>query len=110
MKPTTQYVEFRPARRVEEYVGQKGPHFGLALSPDVLDAMAQAKVTGKAHGYLVRGEWRRSDGVTFLDFAIDRAWVDANTNYRLQDDGRLRWTCPVCGRLSGSHNKGCDYE
>lgn len=108
-RPTIEYHEFIPPRRPEEYAGQAGPHNGLALTYDVLDAMAEAKVSGRPHRYLVRGEWRRSDGVRYLDFAIDRAWVTANTNYRLVE-GHLRWTCPVCGRLSGKHNKGCDYE
>ena len=41
--------------------------------------------------------------------AVDRAWMTQNTNYRLID-GRLRWQCPVCAKLSGSHSKGCGYE
>lgn len=106
---TTEYVPFHPPRRPEEYVGQVGPHNGLALDHNVLDALAEARVSGKAHRYLVRGEWRRSDGVRYLDIAVDRAWVVANSNYQLVE-GQLRYVCPGCGRMSGSHSKGCDQR
>lgn len=105
----TEYVEFRPPRRPEEYVGQAGPHNGLALNFDTLEAIAQAKQTGKPHPYVVRGELRRSDGVRFLDIAVDRAWVVENSDYILLD-GFLRWQCPGCGKLSGQHVRGCDYR
>lgn len=107
--PTTRYVEFNPPRRPEEYRGAAGPHNGLALTWDVIQAIARSEMTGEAHGCLVRGEWVRSDGVRFLDFAIDRAWVAANSNYQLVE-GQLRWVCPGCGRMSGNHSKGCDYR
>lgn len=102
---TITYVPFDPPRRPEEYLGQSGPHNGLALEHNVLDAIATSKQPGKPpHGYLVRGEWRRSDGVRFLDIAVDRAWVMSNTDYQLID-GRLRYVCPECGGMS--HRKGC---
>jgi hypothetical protein len=104
-----EYVEFTPPRRPEQYVGQPGPHNGLALTHDVLTAIAQSRITGQRHPFLVRGEWIRKDGKRFLDIAIDRAWVTENTHYRLIE-GRLRWVCPVCGKLSGQHTKACDYE
>lgn len=107
---TTHYVPFDPARRPEEYVGQPGPHNGLALEHNVLEAIAEAKVTGKSHGFLVRGEWRRSDGLRFLDIAVDRAWVmSVDPNYQLVD-GRLRWVCPECGHMSSNHRKGCGHR
>jgi hypothetical protein len=109
LRTTITYVPFDPPRRPEEYVGQPGPHNGLALEHNVLDAIGQARALNRSHPYVVRGEWRRSDGVTYLDIAVDRAWVTQNTNYRLID-GRLRWQCPVCGRLSGQHTKSCDFE
>ena len=104
------YTEFNPPRRPEEYLGQAGPHNGLALTPDVIQAIAQGKVTNQPHPYLIRGEWvRHKDGVRFLDVAMDRAWLTANTHHQLVD-GRLRWVCPVCQKLSGHHTKACDYE
>lgn len=105
----TEYHEFNPPRRPEEYVGQVGPHAGYALTWDVIQAISETRVTGKPHGYLVRGEWVRRDGVRFLDIAVDRTWVVANTNHQLID-GELRYVCPGCGRLSGAHNKSCDYR
>jgi hypothetical protein len=109
VSPTMTYTEFHPARRPEEFVGLAGPHGGLALPHDVLEAIAQARVSNRPHQYLVRGEWVRSDGARYLDIAVDRAWLTASTNYQLVD-GMLRWTCPACGRLSGAHSKGCDYR
>lgn len=105
----SEYHEFNPPRRPEEYVGQPGPHNGLALTYDVIQAIASSKMSGRPHPFLVRGETVRRDGVRFLDIAIDRAWVTQNTNYKLID-GRLRWQCPSCGKLSGTHSKGCGYE
>lgn len=103
------YHSFNPPRRPEQYAGQPGPHNGLALTWDVIRAMSESRVSGKPHGYLVQGEWVRRDGVRFLDIAVDRAWVTENTNNQVVD-GKLRWVCPGCGRLSGMHNKGCDYR
>lgn len=100
------YHPFNPPRRPEEYAGQPGPHQGYALTWDVIQAIAESKVSGKYHGYLIRGEWIRRDGVRFLDIAVDRAWVVENTDYQLID-GRLRWVCPECGYMSGNHRKGC---
>lgn len=108
-KRGAEYMPFWPHRRPEEFVGIAGPHNGLALTHDVLEAIAESRVTGKPHPFLVRGEWIRRDGVRFLDVGIDVQWVTANTDYRLVN-GMLRWTCPGCGRLSGNHAKGCDYR
>lgn len=110
LRPTTEYFRFRPHRKPEEYLGQAGPHFGLALEPAVLDAIADAKATGRPNQYAVIGEWRRSDGVRFLDVGVTREWLETVTNYRLDDNGRLRWTCPECGKLGGQHTKACGYE
>lgn len=110
LRTTTEYVRFERPRRPEEYVLQPGPHFGLALPPGAYDAIAEAKVTGRPNMYEVIGEWRRSDGVSFLDLAVSPAWILANTNYRPDERGRLRWTCPECGKLSGIHSKTCGYE
>lgn len=105
----TEYHPFNPPRHPEEFQGIAGPHAGLALPYDVLQAMAEAKVANRPHPYIVRGEWVRSDGVRFLDVAVARQWVTQNTNYQLID-GRLRWQCPSCGKLSGTHAKACGYE
>lgn len=104
-----EYHEFTPPRRPEEYVGQSGPHNGLALTYDVLKAIGLARVSHQSHGYLVRGEWLSRDGTRYLDIAMDVAWVAANSNYQLVN-GFLRWVCPSCGRMSGAHNKGCDQR
>lgn len=106
---STEYREFIPPRRPEEFVGLAGPHFGLALEPAVLEAIAKAKIERRAHPYLVRGEWVGSDGVRFLDVAVDRSWVTNITNYELIE-GQLRWRCSGCGKLSGNHQKGCEYR
>lgn len=104
-----EYREFNPPRRPEQYVGQPGPHQGLALEHYVLEAIAEARVSQRPHRWVVRGEWVRRDGVRFLDIAVDRAWIDASTDFRLSD-GALRYVCPGCGRRSGNHEKGCDYR
>lgn len=109
LRPRTEYFRFRPHRRPEEYLGQAGPNFGLALPPYALDAIADAKVTRRPNQYAVVGEWRR-EGIRFLDLAVTREWLEAVSNYRQDESGRLRWTCPECGRLGGSHAKGCGYE
>lgn len=106
---TTTYVAFDPPRRAEQYVGQSGPHNGLALEHNVLEAIGQARAFNRTHPYVVRGEWRRDDGVAYLDIAVDIAWLTANSHYQLVE-GRLRWVCPICGRMSGTHTKACDYE
>lgn len=103
------YTEFNPPRRPEEWENQPGPHDGKALPYGMIAEIAKAKVTGKWHGQVVRGQWTRRDGEVFLDIAVDRAWVVANTHYQLIE-GRLRWVCPVCQKLSGVHSKTCDYE
>ena len=105
----TEYFRFSPPRRLEEYQGVAGHQFGLALPPEGYEAIADAKVVGGPTQFVVQGEWRRSDGVFFLDLAVSPQWIFANTNYR-EHGGRLRWECPVCGKLSGQHSKSCDYE
>lgn len=107
---TTEYVPFSPHRRPEEYVGQVGQHNGLALPQYALDAIATSKLARQPNQYAVLGEWRRDDGVRFLDLGVTREWLEAVSNYRQDDTGRLRWTCPECGHLSGKHAKLCGYE
>lgn len=107
---STEYHRFAPARRVQEYVGQAGPYFGLALPHAVYEALAEQKVHGGPPMYVVQGEWRRSDGVSFLDIAVTAEWIEANTLYRRDERGQLRWTCPECGKRGGSHTKACQYE
>lgn len=107
---TTEYFRFTAHRRPEEYLGQVGPHFGLALPPFALDAIAASKVAKQPNQYAVVGEWRRSDGVRYLDLAVTREWLEAKTNYRVDDSGRLRWECPECGKVGGTHTKTCGYE
>lgn len=108
--PTTEYHRFREPRRPEQYVGHPGPHFGLALPPCAYDAIAESKVSGSPNQYAVVGEWRRSDGVSFLDLAVTREWIEAVTLYRADEKGGLRWTCPECGKRGGSHTKACEFE
>lgn len=107
--PITEYHRFNPPRRVEEYVGQPGHEFGLALPPYGYQAIADAKTTGGPTQFVVQGEWRRSDGVRYLDLAVSHEWILANTNYR-EHNGQLRWTCPECSMLSGKHSKVCGFE
>jgi len=69
------YHRFWPPRKPEEYVGQPGPHNGLALEHYLLEAIGQSRVTKRPHPYIVVGEWvRRADGVRFLDIAIVPTW------------------------------------
>lgn len=105
--PVTEYHRFNPPRRIEEYVGQPGHQFGLALPPEGYEAIAEAKMHGGPAQFVVRGEWVRSDGVRYLELAVSHDWILANTSYR-DHNGRLRWECPSCGRLSGQHSKVCD--
>ena len=96
------YEVFIPPRRIEEYPDR--------VSGAVLQEVAVARLTHQPPKYLVKGEWTYADGRRELDIAVNREWVDATTNYRLQEDGRLRWTCPGCGKLSGVHTKVCEYR
>lgn len=107
---TLDYHAFKPHHRAEEYVGQPGPHFGLALPPYVYDAIAEQKVHGGPSMYVARGEWRRDDGVRFLDLAVTEDWIIAHTFHRTDERGQLRWTCPECGKRGGAHTKACQYE
>lgn len=94
------YVEFNPPRGVEQYPER--------VSPEVIEEVARNRVAHQPPKYLVQGEWVY--GLQrYLDVAINRAWVDFVTNYKLTE-GRLRWTCPICGKLGGTHTKACDYE
>lgn len=108
IRPHTEYHRFNPPHRPEEYVGQPGPYFGMALPPYVYDAIAVAKVTHRANQYAVLGEVRRDDGARFLDFGVTAAWLVENTNYRPDERGHVRWICPECGK--SRHAKGCGYE
>ena len=95
------YEVFNPPRRVEEYHDR--------VPPEVLEEIAKARLTHQPAKYLVRGEWTDPDNRRSLDIAINRAWVTAVSDYQLVE-GALRYVCPGCGRLSGAHNKGCDYR
>lgn len=95
------YQLFNPPRRVEEYATQ--------VPLEIIEEVARSRLVHQPPKYLIKGEWIYADGRRFLDIAINREWVEAATNYRLTD-GRLRWTCPVCGRLGGNHTKACDYD
>ena len=110
LRTHTDYHRFTPHHRPEEYVGQAGPYFGQALPPYVYDAIAEAKVTRRPNMYAVIGETRRDDGIRFLDFGVTGSWIEDNTNYRADERGHLRWTCPECGKLGGRHVKTCGYE
>ena len=98
-----QYVRFDPPRRLEEYTS----HPSMPLAG--YDALADAKVRGGPAQYAVQGEWHH-DGKVWLDLAVTRPWLEHRTNYRADDRGVLRWTCPVCGRVGGKHEKLCEYE
>ena len=95
--PALGYTPFNPPRRIEEYPNR--------IPSDVIEEVARCRLAKQPPKYLIKGEWSNGD----LDIAINYQWVDAVSNYHLVD-GRLRWTCPQCGRLSGVHAKGCDYE
>lgn len=101
------YVRFDPPRRVEQYLGSTGPHDGLALPPFAYAAIADAKAAGGPSQYVVQGEWRGEK--TWLDLAVDPAWLEMYSHYRRDVHGRFRWTCPQCGR-AGGHERGCGYE
>lgn len=95
------YVPFNPPRRIEGYPGR--------VSTEVLEEVAKCRLAHQPSKYLVKGEWTHADGRLELDIAINREWVEAVSNYQLIE-GRLRWVCPVCQKMSGSHTKSCDYE
>ena len=107
---TVDYHRFDPPHRPEEYVGQPGPYFGLALPPYAYDAIAVRKVHGGPSMYAIQGEWRRADGMRFLDLSVTREWIESVTLYRADERGELRWTCPECGKRGGQHTKACQYE
>lgn len=94
------YEAFNPPRRVEEYPDR--------VPMDVIEEVAKSRLAHQPPKYLVKGEWVYGDR-RYLDIAINREWVTASGDYELKD-GQLRYVCPGCGRLSGSHNKGCDYR
>lgn len=106
---TTEYHPFYPNRPVAQYAGQAGPHNGQALDATAFAALADAKMSGGVCEIVVRGQWVRDDGVTYLDFGVDPVWVELHSHYR-RVDGRLRWVCPTCGQMSGKHSKTCDFE
>lgn len=95
------YMLLNPPDRPENYSPAELPH-------DVLEAIASARITGIPHQYVVKGLWTYGDR-RFLDIAVDYAWVVDNTNHQFVN-GRLRWVCPGCGKLSGEHAKGCGYR
>ncbi len=38
---------------------------------------------------------------------VTRDFVEATTDYRWQENGRARLTCPVCQHFDGKHAKNC---
>jgi hypothetical protein len=95
------YVEFNPPRGIETYPNR--------IAMEIIEEVAKDRAAHRPPKYLVKGEWTYSDGRQELDIAINRAWVEAVSNYKIVE-GRLRWVCPVCQKMSGTHAKSCDYE
>lgn len=106
------YSRFDPPHLLTEYVGKPGPHMGNALPPAGYDALAEAANTGKPPALVVIGEWRRVDGVTFLDLGVQPGWIEANTSFRRDPQSdHLRWHCPSCDVTSGQkHRAECQYR
>lgn len=105
-----EYRWFETPRRAEEYIGQAGRYTGFALPGYVYEAIAEAKTRHLPSPYLVIGEWVREDGARWVDCAISKGYIESVTNYRADERGILRWTCPSCGRFGGKHTKVCEYE
>ena len=80
---------------------------GLALTPHALQALAEARATGKPCEYVVIGEERHPDGRWYLILGANRAYIEAVTDYSDQG-GHLVLTCPDCGKRGGKHVKGCE--
>ena len=107
---TTTYQRFRPARPLEFYLGKSGNEVeGLALPPMALEAIAASRTSRIPCELEVIGEWRHDDGRVHLDLGVTTAYIEAVTDFKLDEDaGRLRLVCPDCGLKDGKHTKGCD--
>jgi hypothetical protein len=96
------YERFNPPRRIEEYRAR--------VDQQVIEEVAESNLKRLPPKYLIAGEWTDPKGRRSLDIAVNREWVTAaDPNYQLVE-GRLRWVCPGCSRMSGAHSKGCDYR
>jgi hypothetical protein len=62
---------------------------GLALPPRVIETLGQSGIPQ----YVAIGEERYSDGRWYLEFAVNRAWLEST-----------RPTCPECGGTGGDHD------
>ena len=104
------YERYIPHRPLTQYVGQAGLELGgLALSPDALQVMGDAKTSGIPCELTVIGAWVRDDGMRWLDFAATTDYIEAMTDLRYdREHKRLRLVCPDCGMKDGKHTKGCD--
>lgn len=101
--PQRTYTPFRPGRRVADFLvdgafpaGNEAS--GTIIPWRVLDAPAM---------YLVIGEITFSDGRRFLDFGMNPAWVEANSDCRFipgRSDNPV-YICPDCDGLSGEHQR-----
>ena len=78
----------------------------LILPPLALDALAAAKMTGQPCEVVVTGEEWTPDRRHYLTFGINRAYIEATTDYR-QEDGGLAYVCPECANRHGTHRKMC---
>jgi hypothetical protein len=102
------YTAFKPPRSVRQYLGQPGNEpSAQALPWSVLDSHANSVTKGLPEEYVVIGEDVRDDGKRFLRFGATREYIEATTDFRQDDAGRLRLRCPVCELWDGKHTKGC---
>lgn len=102
------YTAFRPPRSIRQYLGQPGHEpSGQILPWSVLDSHAQSLTRGLPEEFVVTGEDVRDDGRRFLRFAATREYIEATTDFRQDEGGRLRLFCMVCSLWDGRHTKGC---
>lgn len=108
----TTYTRFVPPRRIAEYVGQKGSEAnGQRLSYAAYDALAASKVSGREPEFVVIGEYRRSDGASFLDLGVTRDYIEATTDFRWDAGAKkLRYVCPECEMKDGKHATKCKFR
>lgn len=117
------HVEYRPyprPRPVTDWIEEDGTILaghelgGLILNPAVLDGHARAVCDHIPEEYLVTGEDVREDGIRFLRFAMNVAWIEAKTDYRdVAEPGAkpdLVYVCPECEGRSGKHSKVCKSQ
>lgn len=83
---------------------------GLALSPMALDAHAASLQTSMPCELVVIGEEWDHQGRHFLILGANRAYIEADTDYRHIDGKGLTYVCPGCGEQSGAHLKHCIYR